>query len=361
MWKSTRRGMLLVILIGLSLLLLTGLLWAANVAQAQLKATAVVYAWDQAANKFQNSNVVVAFDGGWVSFLHELNFDGTKYPDACGPGTSTEWAGVMEYGLYHEDNAPAGAAGFVESNAWQLVWCDRNGDGVFNKADLSVYPQNRKTQYNSDSFLVVTKDVTTTCTSGNCATEIVTTIFVNIDRDCDGVPNSDIPPGGLCFYAEAKTPKTGTPFWSGPLQARISAGGGDKTVNFKPLEVPTAVTLASFAATPVEGHVLVEWETASEIDNVGFNLYRSTDPNEGYIKLNETLIRSQSPGDILGAYYAYTDSAVEAGLTYYYKLEDIDVSGLRTMHGPVSATLSLSSAPVPTGNPPIYLPIVFGP
>jgi hypothetical protein len=346
MWKSTRRGMLLVILIGLSLLL--------------LKATAVVYAWDQAQNKFQNSNVVVAFDGGWVSFLHELNFDTTLYPDACGPGTSTEWAGVMEYGLYHEDNAPAEAPGFVKSNAWQVVACDRDGDGDFDNADLSLQPQDAITPYTGGTFEILAKDTVISCTTGNCTTEIVTTIFVNIDNDCDGVPNTDIPSGGLCFYAEGKTPPTGTPFWSGPLQARISAGGGDKTVNFKPLEVPTAVTLASFAATPVEGHVVVEWETASEINNLGFNLYRSTDPDEGYIKLNETLIPSQSPGDILGAYYAYTDSAVEAGLTYYYKLEDIDVYGLRTMHGPVSATLSLSSAPIPTRPPPIYLPIVFG-
>ena len=43
--------------------------------QADLKATAVVYAWDIVASKFQNSNVIIAWDGTWTPFLHELNFD----------------------------------------------------------------------------------------------------------------------------------------------------------------------------------------------------------------------------------------------------------------------------------------------
>ena len=38
-----------------------------------------------------------------------------------------------------------------------------------------------------------------------------------------------------------------------------------------------------------------------------------------------------------GASYQYVDEALKNHRIYYYKLEDIDLSGTSTMHGPVSA------------------------
>jgi hypothetical protein len=293
-----------------SALVLIGLLFAVTgVTHAGLKATAVVYAWDQVAGKFQNSNVIIDFDGSWVSFLHELNFDKniypTDYPDhqvpeACPGGGTTRWAGEMEYGLYHTDDDPLNAPGFVMSRNWQLVSCDRDGDGDFDNADLSLPPQTAITPYLGGTFEILSIDVPTPCTTGNCLNEIVTTFFVNIDNDCDGNPNPDLPPGGLCFYAEAQTPLTSEPFWSGPLQARISAGGGDKTVNFDPQPVPTAITLLAFTATPLQDSISVEWVTASEIDSIGFNLYRGDSPDQQDIQLNDVLISSQEPGGWMG-------------------------------------------------------------
>ena len=39
---------------------------------------------------------------------------------------------------------------------------------------------------------------------------------------------------------------------------------------------PLAVTLADFSAVQQGDHVLVTWETNSELNNRGFNLYRGT-------------------------------------------------------------------------------------
>ena len=102
-------------------------------------------------------------------------------------------------------------------------------------------------------------------------------------------------------------------------------------------EGPTAVTLASFTATPVDGNILVEWETAMEIDTVGFNVWRSETRDSGYVRVNDTLIPSASPGSAWGSTYSYVDSDVIPGTTYYYKLEELEVSGGRNWHGPVSA------------------------
>jgi hypothetical protein len=83
--------------------------------------------------------------------------------------------------------------------------------------------------------------------------------------------------------------------------------------------------------------VLLTWETASELDNVGFNLYRGTSPTEPDRQLNELLIPSQSLGNPGGFVYTWEDRAdLVPGTTYYYWVEDVDIAGVATRHGPVS-------------------------
>jgi len=123
------------------------------------------------------------------------------------------------------------------------------------------------------------------------------------------------------------------------------------------VNAPTAVSLASFTATPTINVILVEWETATELDNLGFNLYRSHSPDSGYIQLNESLIAAQNPGGMLGATYTWFDSSMKPDIIYYYRLEDIDIHERRTLHGPITATVI---AP-PTRVFRLYLPLLFKP
>jgi hypothetical protein len=105
---------------------------------------------------------------------------------------------------------------------------------------------------------------------------------------------------------------------------------------------PLAVTLANFTAEGQAGQVLVSWETVSEIDNAGFNLYRSDSAAGPQMLLGYT--PSQAPGSTQGAAYSYVDAAVEAGRTYWYWLEAVDLAGATTLHGPVSATMQTPTA-----------------
>jgi hypothetical protein len=117
----------------------------------------------------------------------------------------------------------------------------------------------------------------------------------------------------------------------------------------------TAVRLAAFAAQPREGEILVTWETALEVDNVGFNLHRAPAPGGPSTQLNDALIPAQHPGSTFGARYSWVDRDVEPGVTYVYRLEDLDRAGVRTMHGPVRAALPLAAdVAVHT----VYLPLV---
>ncbi len=111
---------------------------------------------------------------------------------------------------------------------------------------------------------------------------------------------------------------------------------------------PTAVKLLSFQASPAAEGVLLAWETASEYDNLGFNLYRSVSLQEQGVQVNSSLIPSRSPGGGEGATYTFLDATARPGQTYYYTLEDVDLNGRRAQHGP--AAISYRQ---------VYLPLVW--
>ena len=94
--------------------------------------------------------------------------------------------------------------------------------------------------------------------------------------------------------------------------------------------------------TPAASVVLVEWTTESEVDMAGFNLYRSDSPAGPYVKVNDALIPGASDA-LLGGEYAYTDTNVVAGQTYYYKLEDVELDGATVLHGPIEVVAEASS------------------
>ena len=100
---------------------------------------------------------------------------------------------------------------------------------------------------------------------------------------------------------------------------------------------PTVIELSSFSVSPKSGAIILRWSTESEIDNAGFNLYRANSENGDYLKINTSLISAKG-SSTQGASYEFTDTEVQNRKTYYYKLEDIDLNGKSTMHGPVSAT-----------------------
>jgi len=100
---------------------------------------------------------------------------------------------------------------------------------------------------------------------------------------------------------------------------------------------PTAIELSSLTATPANRAIVVKWTTESEINNAGFNVYRAESKDREYTKINNSLIPTKG-FSTQGASYEFTDTNVQNRKTYYYKLEDIELSGKSTMHGPVSAT-----------------------
>lgn len=114
------------------------------------------------------------------------------------------------------------------------------------------------------------------------------------------------------------------------LTILIQVVGSFKTVS-------ASVSLIYFHAIPGPDYIKLEWETAQELDNLGFNIYRGLTNNVNTAqKINSSLI----PGNnsTTGSYYEWIDNNVQVGTLYYYWLEDIDIYGAATKHGPESAT-----------------------
>ena len=97
---------------------------------------------------------------------------------------------------------------------------------------------------------------------------------------------------------------------------------------------PLAVTLADFSAVQQGSFIMLTWETNSELENRGFNLYRGTSSAGPDRQLNGTLIPSQSQGNPGGFIYTWEDRAdLVPGTSYFYWVEDVDIYGGRRCTG----------------------------
>ncbi len=74
--------------------------------------------------------------------------------------------------------------------------------------------------------------------------------------------------------------------------------------------------------------IALTWKTASEVDAVGFFIYRADSPQGPFVRVNEVPIPAL--GDALaGASYSYEDRDVAWGRVYFYQLEELERSGNR--------------------------------
>ena len=110
---------------------------------------------------------------------------------------------------------------------------------------------------------------------------------------------------------------------------------------------PTAVELLSFTLESARKSIILNWETATEVDNLGFNLYRSTKVNGEKVRINQDLIPTNvPPGSLFGSAYSYIDTGEDLkqekllpNSNYYYWLEARDIFGGSEFHGPITGVI----------------------
>ena len=94
------------------------------------------------------------------------------------------------------------------------------------------------------------------------------------------------------------------------------------------LALGVGVITSGFISAPT---IEIQWQTESEFDTVGFNIYRSESPDGEFVQINPQLIPSKAD-PTSGASYLYEDNQVTSGITYYYKLEDVEYDNSREQH-----------------------------
>ncbi|NOZ57870.1 MAG: T9SS type A sorting domain-containing protein [Calditrichaeota bacterium] len=121
--------------------------------------------------------------------------------------------------------------------------------------------------------------------------------------------------------------------------------GNEEPIPPELTDISLPVELALFTAKTGEAGVVIRWVTETEVNNLGFNLYRSEKEAGDYTKINASLIHGAGTASTRHQ-YAYVDQSVLEGKTYWYKLESVSYDGSRVEHGPISVTFGLTTQSV---------------
>ncbi len=81
--------------------------------------------------------------------------------------------------------------------------------------------------------------------------------------------------------------------------------------------------------------VFLDWTTASEINTIGFNIYRRNTVEREYGRVNLEMIPA-SQDALSGSDYSYMDTEVNPGVVYYYILENVYMDGRVARSDPIT-------------------------
>ncbi len=113
---------------------------------------------------------------------------------------------------------------------------------------------------------------------------------------------------------------------------------------------PTVVKIVTTDAVQTKKNVTLTWQTSFEQDNLGFYIYRERagTPRERvnpHIIVGSAFFTGKKISNNAKRSYRFVDAAPSAGQFVQYWVEDVDLKGIHTLHGPISPRISISSTP----------------
>jgi hypothetical protein len=97
-----------------------------------------------------------------------------------------------------------------------------------------------------------------------------------------------------------------------------------------------AVRVSAFATARSKRGVVVRWRTGTEVDTLGFNVYRQQHGRR--VRVNRRLLPAL--GGTSGHAYSFVDRHAPRHRALRYWLEDVSTGGARTWQGPVRVAAS---------------------
>lgn len=123
----------------------------------------------------------------------------------------------------------------------------------------------------------------------------------------------------------------------GSAVVKVTASDGmsavEVTVQFDE-QVP--IELSSFVGSVIEDRVVLNWATASQTNNAGFRVLRSTD-GETYEVVSELIAGAGTTDQLMD--YMFEDISLPAAEIVYYVLEQIDLDGTVNRSNPIEVLL----------------------
>ncbi|MBN1658646.1 MAG: DUF11 domain-containing protein [Anaerolineae bacterium] len=245
----------------------------------------------------------------WLGAAVDSEADGSPTTDASGDGyddgiefSAANWAAGTSVNI---------TATVTGDNGYLVGWFDWNGDGSFGAGEMIVFGDLISATH------LLTVEIPSAANPGY-------NIYMRF-RLYDRTTMTYISPTGLAENGEVE--------------------------GYRRDFYPTAVALSRFWSTLGSGSIILHWETATELDNLGFYLERAESPAGPRTRLHADLILSYAPGSPVGATYEFVDNAVAPGATYYYWLIAVDTQMRTATYGPLSQRLG-------TGGYLFFLPLV---
>ncbi|MGC9356294.1 MAG: SdrD B-like domain-containing protein [Anaerolineae bacterium] len=241
-------------------------------------------------------------DGGYTVYLGDTvapdeDPNGTASSDATGDDTTggDDEDGVQLNGFWTAgtDGGPIRVTATCPTTCYLSAWIDWDQDGSFAESGDNIFLD----QAIVDGVNDLTFDIPSGETFGS--SELYNARFRIYETSTDGLAQST----GLVLNGEVEDYQ-----WTSAET--------------------TPVTLAYFRAQRDGADVTFEWSTATELGNLGFNLY--VEGADGRQLLNEEPIPSLVIDSVEPQHYQF--SQVTAGNRFY--LEDISIWGESTFHGP---------------------------
>jgi hypothetical protein len=231
------------------------------------------------------------------------------------------------FALAAGQNDRSWSAGVIEAGAiGDYVWFDVNRNGSHADEDLAIWGLNGATValYRVQGAVTsyVGSAVTATTTGGNKGHYLF----------------SGLPVGTYYVVIGGGIPKTFT-VQTTPMQYTLAVNAAtiNTDADFGFNAPPTPVELLYFQALPDSAGVKLQWETAVELENLGYNIYRANSPEGIRTRVNAEMIAGV--GSAASQTYELLDPAAEAGAVYYYWLEDVSWQLVSAWHGPVAIDL----------------------
>jgi hypothetical protein len=116
------------------------------------------------------------------------------------------------------------------------------------------------------------------------------------------------------------------------------------------------VKLSLLTATASENVIVICWRTETEVNNLGFSIYRSEEKDGKYTKI------AFIPGagsSMMPIDYQFIDDNIKQDQPYFYYLEDVDVAGEKSQSEIIELIVPPFQPELPTSQPELIIPKRF--